>query len=185
MGQIYEGSYLTIAATRTQNGKDGYFSDRKSHQELYQGFFVRMLHDRSFLTTYPQLRADRAEHNPLFLRAWCLQERLLSTRVLHYAADELVWEFKTCTLCECGDVTDWFGSQPFKAVFNDTFTWQDIVQKYITAKLTRYTDVLEALSGVASSIDKWSKGKYLAGLWTENLVHDLLRTQRLHSHGLP
>jgi hypothetical protein len=52
--------------------------------------------------------------------------------------------------------------------------WQDIVQKYTTANLTRCTDVLEALSGVASSMQKWSNGKYLAGLWTENSVDDLL-----------
>jgi hypothetical protein len=59
-------------------------------------------------------------------------------------------------------------------VFHATFTWQEIVQKYTAAKLTRYTDVLEALSGVASSMRKWSKGKYLAGMWTEDLVYDLL-----------
>jgi hypothetical protein len=190
MGQIYEGSYLTIAATRTRNGKDGYFSDRKSHQELSRGFSVRMLHDHSFWTAWYEAPADRIEHNLLFLRAWCLQEWLLSARVLHYAADELVWKCKTCTLCECGDFTDWL-ARPFKAVFHDNFTWQDIIQKYVTANFTRCTDVLEALSGVASSMQKWSKRKYLAGLWTEDLVFDPLwmpmhtLNRRPHSYTAP
>lgn len=34
-------------------------------------------------------------------RAWIFQERLLSTRVLHYTSSELVWECKTVATCQC------------------------------------------------------------------------------------
>ena len=55
----------------------------------------------------------------------------------------------------------------FKHDFHTRFLWVTTVQKYSATKLTRYTDVLEAVSGVASSLQRWAQGKYLAGLWME------------------
>ena len=42
------------------------------------------------------------EDHPLMSRGWMYQERLLSPRVLHFGATELVWECREATLCECG-----------------------------------------------------------------------------------
>lgn len=39
--------------------------------------------------------------NHLASRAWIFQERLLSTRVLHYTSSEIVWECKTVATCQC------------------------------------------------------------------------------------
>ncbi|KAF2803123.1 HET-domain-containing protein [Mytilinidion resinicola] len=41
---------------------------------------------------------------PLLTRAWVYQERVLSTRVLHFDADELLWECSETFACECGAV---------------------------------------------------------------------------------
>ncbi|KAI0172692.1 HET-domain-containing protein [Hypoxylon sp. FL1284] len=42
---------------------------------------------------------------PLLTRAWTLQERLLSQRILHATASELIWECKTTLFCECGTIS--------------------------------------------------------------------------------
>ncbi|TRX91218.1 hypothetical protein FHL15_007823 [Xylaria flabelliformis] len=42
---------------------------------------------------------------PLMSRAWTLQERLLSGRILHITAAELIWECTTTLCCECGTIS--------------------------------------------------------------------------------
>lgn len=39
--------------------------------------------------------------SPLNMRGWVLQERLFSTRILHFAANEMIWECKASLNCEC------------------------------------------------------------------------------------
>lgn len=45
-------------------------------------------------------RSTIARH-PLLTRAWVFQERLLSTRVLHFGPYELFFECRTSIECEC------------------------------------------------------------------------------------
>jgi hypothetical protein len=40
----------------------------------------------------------------LMTRAWILQERLLSSRVLHFGYYELFFEYQTTVLCECDEI---------------------------------------------------------------------------------
>lgn len=40
--------------------------------------------------------------NPTLRRAWCFQERMLATRIIHFTAAEPIWEIKTKIDCECG-----------------------------------------------------------------------------------
>ncbi|CAN8097460.1 unnamed protein product [Discula destructiva] len=43
---------------------------------------------------------------PLHYRAWCLQERLLGLKVLHFAKQEILYECLTSLDCECGFFED-------------------------------------------------------------------------------
>lgn len=45
---------------------------------------------------------------PLFSRAWCFQERLLATRILHYTEQEIVFECRTGYQCKCDGI--WKGN---------------------------------------------------------------------------
>lgn len=38
--------------------------------------------------------------SPLTRRAWCMQERLLAPRVLHFAKDQILWECQKLECCE-------------------------------------------------------------------------------------
>lgn len=52
--------------------------------------------------------------------------------------------------------------------------WSDVVQQFITRKLSVASDRPPAISGLAKEYGKLIDGKYLAGLWEVNLVNGLL-----------
>jgi len=45
------------------------------------------------------------EEEPLLDRAWVLQERLLSRRTIYITNSEVIWECRSCCLCECGMIS--------------------------------------------------------------------------------
>ncbi len=52
--------------------------------------------------------------------------------------------------------------------------WVYLVEYYSTKKLTYDTDKLAAISGIANGLQKVTGDEYLAGLWKEDLRHQLL-----------
>lgn len=52
--------------------------------------------------------------------------------------------------------------------------WHAIVEEFSQLGLTKSRDKLPALSGIAQQISQMRKGTYLAGLWTDTIVTDLL-----------
>ncbi|KAK4894723.1 hypothetical protein LTR27_007111 [Elasticomyces elasticus] len=66
-------------------------------------------------STRNSIKSDVAGRYPLFRRGWCFQERILSRRIIHYTAGELVWECLGMTSCECGTL--------------DHFVWSTILQE--------------------------------------------------------
>lgn len=47
-------------------------------------------------------RKTREDKNPMLHRGWCLQERYLATRIVHFTSSEMFWECRQRTCCECG-----------------------------------------------------------------------------------
>lgn len=119
---------------------------------------------------------------PLTLRAWALQEHVLSTRVLHFTATELVFECRSSYRCECMPERKTRATTPAlipRAVASrkaDTIwaAWHRIVEQYSTRELSMPGDKLPAISGIASKIRKATHSEYIAGLWKSNLAFDLL-----------
>jgi hypothetical protein len=113
MGQIYRNSYLTVCPTLSANGKGGCFSERR----VQSGNLSERIDDADvrYLSGVYLRRKFQDQHNildpfatreveafPLHDRAWAFQERLLATRVVQYTREELRWECKSGTKCECG-----------------------------------------------------------------------------------
>jgi hypothetical protein len=102
MPLIYENAYVTLAATFSPSSTGGCFSEggsefrardftvrdrsRKPHQ-----IFIRR-HLPHWLMADPRQLRELDQDFPLLQRAWVLQERLLSPRVLHFGRHELMWE---------------------------------------------------------------------------------------------
>jgi hypothetical protein len=211
MGHIYSMSHITISATDGHDGSMGLFRPRRIF-EAYPGtgIFVRELLDRGLFIDGP----SESPSYPLMKRAWCYQERMLSTRVIHYKSAGMVFECRTGYCDEIGDgdaVQVFLGQKSEYAtalLHSDTEhepsheiqvhspssddnksmpdpekverlnkqykLWATIVNSFSSRELTYRTDVLPALSSIASQIYLSQMGKYLAGLWENDLVCGLL-----------
>ncbi|KAL9064106.1 MAG: hypothetical protein Q9157_007954 [Trypethelium eluteriae] len=144
---------------------------------------------------------------PVLLRAWCLQERLLAARTIHFMPEEMIWECSEATCCECDGIElDAFRQQvptlgssslettanplsAYKTLFRRqsvarehlTNLWQHTVVAYSWRDLTYESDRLPALSGMVSLFQNAKMGSYLGGLWLENLPLYLhWRTERIN-----
>lgn len=79
----------------------------REQQADEQAYCREPLEKRIFLRRQPRHAAFShfdPSGPPLLTRAWVYQERVLSPRVVHFGAEELLWECAGCFACECGSV---------------------------------------------------------------------------------
>jgi hypothetical protein len=105
MGDYYPRAFVTIAASSSINGETPFLKDRDSPTE-----FLRRDHLRNKIPVY--IRRYRGESTneqfaPLADRTWAWQEHLLSTRVIHFAEGEIIWECKSDIRSETGPFAKW------------------------------------------------------------------------------
>jgi hypothetical protein len=188
MGSIYESSYVTISATNSGDGSMRCLTERRKPVKIpYENTTKKelALRARKMFDHHPCIGPDGGPAKPigpLSYRAWALQEHVLSTRVLHYTATELLFECKTSYRCECMPDRKAYPTSPSlipKAVSSKKLNavyeaWQHIVVKYSARALTVPSDKLPAISGIASKIRHATHSEYLAGLWQGHLASDLM-----------
>ena len=201
MGDIYSKSYLTIAATGSVDCDGGLLNTRRrlfdeegelavphKIKEIFHPvtsaetkIFVRHAMSGSPL----QLRSMGSSvmqpmFAPLLTRAWCFQERLLSPRVVHFHGEEMIFECKTMTRCECtaldfdhNRAVHIYGQGPesFKYRFNRTIShggntgeiadfWLELVALYMDLRLTKESDRFPAIAGLAKLIGHFFNSYY-------------------------
>ena len=146
---------------------------------------------------------DPLENEPLSKRGWCLQERLLSRRVLHYATSQMFWECTHGILSEDGcffprvkdgttvlpgigrlttaafrTITP-YGHKRFETPLLlsgfESISWREMIAEYSQRNLTVEQDKLSAVAGLARRYAaKTGDQYYVAGLWRSSLGSDLL-----------
>lgn len=128
-------------------------------------------------------------------RGWVVQERLLSPRTISFSS-ELFWECRMMKASETvpigfpsyeqtrhlpespsSNVKIWrrisdFGP-PRLTLFNDYQSWKLTVENFSRYDLTMERDKLPAISGIAREL-QGDEDPYLAGLWRNDLVSQLL-----------
>lgn len=122
---------------------------------------------------------------PLNRRAWALQERFLSTRILHFTTEQLVWECRKHAASESfpyglpNHIQEYHSER--NRLLNPSSTasspsWSEVVRLYSKGKLTFPSDKLVAISGLASEMRHrgLASGRFLAGLWEAELPRSLL-----------
>ncbi|KAK5700411.1 hypothetical protein LTR17_022944 [Elasticomyces elasticus] len=132
----------------------------------------------------------------LATRGWCCQEKLLSPRVLHFTDTQLFWEcrhsarsvdnlFFSPRARGLADVLEYsvaeeqgtVASSPLKgkstAALLDRWYHRVVADDYSGRKLTRASDKLIALAGLASAFKPLIRSRYLAGMWEQDLVAGL------------
>ncbi|KAF2121226.1 heterokaryon incompatibility protein-domain-containing protein, partial [Lophiotrema nucula] len=197
MADIYRNSVVTISAAAGAGPYAGLFAQGAGELGT-----VEIDNPRLQQNQMPQIYArsvldhQRTEH-PLCNRAWVLQERLLSPRVIHFGNNELLWECMEERCCSCGPRQYWPGWLEEKKEFHPNAlaaldahgisnAWRRVVSNYTSMKLTMEKDILPALAGAAKVMAQVLKTKgfettYLAGLWEFRFVEDCAWSSRASS----
>ncbi|KAN0104891.1 HET domain containing protein [Hyaloscypha variabilis] len=183
MGDVYNGAFLTISAAISPNVQHG-FSQSLENKNRSNGLDTR--------------------NNPLYKRGWALQERILSRRVLIFSKSGLYWECQKMLDVDHGAKNGFrevkgimlekrskceIPPLPFQQVFSrlrdglcDSEDWARILDEYRDRSLTLERDKLPALSGLAKLYHQYTNHDYLAGLWRQSLLTDLMwKTVICHS----
>jgi hypothetical protein len=122
------------------------------------------------------------EKSPLLARGWVYQERLLSPRILHFGFDELSWECNEASYCACGFHWTQFLFTPKQRHHKMITTsnshekaayWRTVVENYSELELSRTSDRLTALFGIAKQVRQSRHCRYLAGIWEDSVLEDL------------
>ncbi|KAH7041521.1 HET domain-containing protein [Microdochium trichocladiopsis] len=190
MKAVYGGSYLNIAAECAAGSHGGLFVSSGLVEEFKT---YEVPEGEKGSSTKGNLRIRQQPHfthNPfgsnyrdsslLLGRGWVLQERLLAPRVVYYDQHELKWECYGGTDCLCGGmlaISNFSLEHRESLGFSEKklpIQWMRIVERYSTCLLTFDSDRMIALAGIAEQAYKTGRGgKYLAGLWEQDLAHQL------------
>ena len=196
MSDIYEGAYVTLAATTCPNSDQRFLIERPGEVKIRytnttgKKFVIaaRKTTDHSAVadhhgpTSGLSMGSQLLISGPLMQRAWVLQEQVLCSRILHYTSTELIFECRATLRCECMGVAKHLRTIPglvsklpsLKKKSKIYELWHYLVSEYTLRHLSRPSDKLPAISGIAHKFYTVTKSHYLAGLWTDNLAQDLL-----------
>ncbi|KAI8625922.1 HET-domain-containing protein [Xylariaceae sp. FL1651] len=103
MQSIYRHGYLNIAALGSPNDEGGCFFER---DPLLVGPSIININPEGEMPSYfrhtdePLSWENSFNGEPLITRAWVLQERLLSVRILYFGKQQVFWECCSTTCCE-------------------------------------------------------------------------------------
>lgn len=214
MGEIYKNSILTIAATNAEDGTTGFLRKRLAEVRCQmQGKRKQMvpvyIRPRIDWYCFPEIVG------PLTQRAWVLQERLLSQRILHFGGQQTMWQCRSKTLAEGFSDTDQVPqgqipeeiesmlrnefhsiAQPEMSIqekpqgliihnapaFQDGLYhmrdkiydfWYHVIGIYGCLNLTKITDKLPAVAGIARQVQLRTGDIYLSGLWKSDIERGL------------
>ncbi|KAI2615400.1 heterokaryon incompatibility protein-domain-containing protein [Hypoxylon sp. NC1633] len=187
MCKIYENSLVTLSAASSSNGHGGLFYK-------YERLEIAGGTPQSSGQPYRVFARFAVNHRffdfPLMNRAWVLQERLLSPRTLFFTSQELVWECRSCNVCQCSPILGGFTAQTAGFPVNSKLQpiekhlegsalvskWHEVVEVYSQLKLTKGSDKLMAIDGIAQYMGPIRGSQVYAGLWTDSLASDLAWT---------
>jgi hypothetical protein len=201
MPLIYSQATVTITASRANRVEEGFLQNRPRMAEDIPSLIFEL----PFRCSNNQLgsvvflpRVERSKE-PLDIRAWALQERFLSLRVLEYGSLQTRWMCKHSLKSE--DPTDGYKvsngnmdgqgfllNRVLKAVLQASDPslaapdnlrelrrkWCEIVAIYTRRALTLGTDRLPAISGIAAQFGSILCDEYKSGLWKSTMECELL-----------
>jgi len=182
MGSIYENAFITLAAAGAADDDGGLFFETPKLRfngitpsgEIWHAEAFHVIEHNKWTL------AEASQMCPLATRGWVFQERILSRRMLHFGRQELSWECKEEIACECQannfnfDTVPDLGPALERAPFDAVALWQKIIVGYTPLKLSVSSDKLPAISAIARKLAPYRSGQYLAGLWEDSLLLDLL-----------
>ncbi|KAF2432486.1 HET-domain-containing protein [Tothia fuscella] len=207
MSQVYSNAFCTVAATGAVDGSQGCFMKRTSTSQRScwltptDADLAAQYDDNGIIRSMPQTFTilptfknwtSSLTGQPLLSRGWCLQERELSCRVLHFTADRVLWECRESYASEDNSSLETKNMLKDKGIkfrlldgtprdrkdrpYDYKFLkWLDSVEEYSTRHLSVQNDKLRAIAGLADAIRTIQVDDvYLSGLWKRDLFRQLL-----------
>lgn len=212
MTGVYLNSYLNISADASRDGTEGLFRQRDPH--TLQSFVVphgKGDSQRCGSVFYTDRWFGSVFLSPLAGRAWTVQEKFLAPRVLHFAAEEVLWECMELFTAE--SLPTLFNTIPESNIIIRKSAlrhdlpeqdraqvlydiWYQPVTAYSRGTLTFTSDHAIAIAGLAGIFCRLlglSESDYLCGIWRPQLHCDLMwrrdgsrwTTQDIKAAGLP
>ncbi|RDL35433.1 Uncharacterized protein BP5553_07364 [Venustampulla echinocandica] len=193
MANIYGNSTVTIAAAAGSDCNAGCFIKSSRYTDRRLIGIKLPLPDLSMGTIFFGVQNEYEPwKDPLHKRAWALQERLLSPRLLIYSLGNVSWQCQTKVQSigiGSARLPDFFfkkapanGQEIWQwnrqvshhnSITLETF-WLQISLDYCRRAITREHDRLPALSGIAKRFRDVTGDVYLAGLWKGTLCQGLM-----------
>jgi hypothetical protein len=131
---------------------------------------------------------------PVNTRAWILQEKMLSRRILHATYSQFVWECNVVKESEDGTIYDQKAYLPLEKAWRTRYRefpkakcgddveldvyeferrWWDCATDYSKRSLGRTSDQYAALAGIVQSYQELSGDRPIVGLWERHLTFHL------------
>lgn len=187
MIDVYSNAHIVIAASRSDDCNKGCFHVRQDRPtviiDLPGG--LDAIHATTLFQTDQGVLITSEGHfrdEPLSTRGWALQERVLARRIVHYNSRQMYFECAAGISAEDGshnpnhlsDLRDlrYPGSYPHD-ITEVPGTWSLLLNSFGDRKLTKPTDRLPAMSGLARLVQKRTNAEYVAGLWSNSLIEGL------------
>ncbi|KAM7198970.1 HET domain containing protein [Rhypophila sp. PSN 637] len=205
MASIYQQAYFVIGANVSPNA-DGGFLDYGRKGFCCEGKAVGVVEEEQTVI-YARSTGCHSDHGvdmmlggslhsrgPLGQRAWTLQESLLASRLVTFEEPEIVWKCTSATFCQCAyrDQQPALGGQPVFSLNallagpvwspEGYMDWYRVVQEVAKRNITKASDMLPCLSGLARRFHDSGAGTYLAGLWLQDLPMGLLWSAGQYYH---
>jgi hypothetical protein len=191
MGDIYANAIFTIAAEGASTADIGLYPSRTPFDVEPRS--CPLFRDASDACVWVKVEAPdwvaSVGESVLQQRAWVLQERLMSRRLIHFTQHGIFWECAELSASafepegtETGGLMNMSvmipneqqiptGSEPETDII---LQWAIMMFDYSGRKLSFTTDKFPAISAIASRIGSMTGDKYLAGLWKSRLFEDLM-----------
>ncbi|KAI0121015.1 heterokaryon incompatibility protein-domain-containing protein [Xylariales sp. AK1849] len=189
MIDVYSHAYLVIAANHASDKSVGFFHARQPRAKAivdlpgYGDSSARGVNAMLVSPSDEWTNGGTFDGEPLTSRGWALQERLIARRVLHYNSKQMYFECGHGIVGEDGcriearqyDLTNRRPSRrPFRPLHGgDHETWNQLLWAYGKRELSRPTDKLPAISGLASYCAKKIAKEYVAGIWSNAIVEGI------------
>lgn len=214
MADIYRSATISLSASIATSGDSGLIHPRDEYRGVKLPLRVPDEFPGKTLTysVAPGCFAsfnEEVENGTLAKRAWCLQERVLPLRIIHFGQDQLHWECASTSLSESATTKlntpgtgavremrkvltaspeEWYRLQTeivknklpedgrLKQIYGRGHygMWYQMITEYTKREVTKETDRLPALAGLAQAWVQRCPEIYACGLWNEDLAVGLL-----------
>ncbi|KAL8881084.1 MAG: hypothetical protein Q9198_001640 [Flavoplaca austrocitrina] len=196
MADVYAGALCTLAAVSSQDSRGGFFRISEKKMEFVFRYDLNLGDKR--IRVFPCEPNSWSISGPLMSRAWTLQERKLSNRILYFKRGDLLWECATMKASADLPYLPYraYDSDPDSLLLYDNASecmdqkqsslrlrksWFDTIEDYSARKMTYGKDKLIALSGLAHDYhERQGRGHYAAGIWQADMPSALL--WRVHQY---